>query len=647
MKHFLSTVLLTLALALPAAAAPTSTANPWAGTPGAKEFPNAEAVVLKDDIQAVVHPDGTHDLIEYDAIKVLTKEGVERFGHTMRTYDATTSKTEVKLARIWSPDGKMTEVPAARITDTVPESLAKSPLYKRMRLVSIDYPGLVEGSVLEFRFLHHRRAPWPGRKFWEVSYTQDFDPILDTAFTFTSPEAMPFDVATPGTPEIRPEQMTRDHGQMTMRWHLKDRPVIPRQPAMPALRELASQVQISNFASWDDFATWARALYDQAAGGDPTIASKAATLVIGQNAEDGKIRAIMTWLDKEKPPASGDVGLEELPPSSAHDALAAPALLPQDRAVLLIALLRAAGVHAYPALMASTDYGDAERGVPSLQQFNRLLVVTPQVDGWTWIDPAAGVPGVLGQGLMGRRAILLDGSAARFVESPVSPPQANREEISGVGRLDADGSMEVSLKIREFGANAVVWKSMAQTVDTREQRQVFQLLVSGINPTAILRDFYLAAPTRPGDPLEITVNFEMSQGVGHLRGSDDFKMTVPVLGQKRLISYAETPVDARKYDVALGATDYEERKLELVVPKDWAVKTTPKSVTVNNAVGSYQVDVRAQEHRVYYFTRLILRKPMVARSAYADFKALLDQVSATQQEYVTLTPPPRPAKPVP
>src|SRR5689334_17205567 len=77
-----------------------SQATPWSNSPGKAEYPNASAVILKDDIQATVNADGTQELVEYDAIKLLDRTGVERFAQTSRIYDTRVETIEVTLARV-------------------------------------------------------------------------------------------------------------------------------------------------------------------------------------------------------------------------------------------------------------------------------------------------------------------------------------------------------------------------------------------------------------------------------------------------------------------------------------------------------------------------------------------------------------------
>lgn len=619
--------------------AATTAGGPFQNAPGRKEFPNASALILKDDIQATVQADGSHDLVEYDAIKLLNKDGVERFGHTSRLYDANVETIEVPLARVWSPDGRMTVVPASAITDAVPEAIRRTTLYARMHQVDIPFNDAVEGSIVEFKIVHHRRVPWNGKRFWEISYTQDFEPILDTRFTFDSPDRMPVEIATPGMQNLQP-QVQRLNGRTVLQWHLENRPALAQEPAMPPLRQLATQIQISNFTSWDDFAAWAKPYWDTVVTPDSAILSKTASVVAGQTTDDARIRAIMAYIDKEKKSVRVELGLEDLAPATAAQAFRAADLIATDRAVLLVSMLRAANIRAFPALVATADYGDSHRGVASLQQFNRVLVAVASNGAWRWLDPASGTPGVLGQGLDNRPALVLNG-VGRFATTDTTPPHANREEISGVARLDADGSMETRLSIREYGANSVLWRAMVSSSPQKEQQRVFQLIVTNINPTAVLRDFYVLPSTE--GPQQMTISFEESRAGSRANEGDGFQFAIPLLPQRRLMGYADLPANRRQYPLVLGTTAYEERRLKIVIPAGWTVQSLPRSVSRANTVGSYQVDVQSDGRTITYYSRLVLRRTEVPVAEYGLYKELMDLMATAMNERVVVkTPPARP-----
>jgi hypothetical protein len=67
-------------------------------------------------------------------------------------------------------------------------------------------------------------------------------------------------------------------------------------------------------------------------------------------------------------------------------------------------------------------------------------------------------------------------------------------------------------------------------------------------------------------------------------------------------------------------------------------------VVRSNAVGSYQVDARSDEHNVYFYSRLILRRTEIPLADYPLYKELMDQVAATTAERVVVGQPAVPAR---
>ena len=85
-------LILALGASLPALGAPPRSLvrkeMRFSDSPGAKEFPGAQALYLVDDIGFEVEPDGHTIYTEHDAIKVLTAEGATSLSVLARTYRA-------------------------------------------------------------------------------------------------------------------------------------------------------------------------------------------------------------------------------------------------------------------------------------------------------------------------------------------------------------------------------------------------------------------------------------------------------------------------------------------------------------------------------------------------------------------------------
>ena len=97
----------------------------------------------------------------------------------------------------------------------------------------------------------------------------------------------------------------------------------------------------------------------------------------------------------------------------------------KDKHTLLAALLGAAGIEAYPALINS--FRDIDADLPSPSQFDHVITVVPHVNKvMTWLDATQEVApfGYLAGGLRDKRALVMEGEkpATLVTTPPVSTP---------------------------------------------------------------------------------------------------------------------------------------------------------------------------------------------------------------------------------
>ena len=107
-----------------------------------------------------------------------------------------------------------------------------------------------------------------------------------------------------------------------------------------------------------------------------------------------------------------------------------------------------AGIDAHIALAASNTIGNISKELPSVQQFDTVLVVIPQQDGkYKWLDPSyrSTFAGELPQELNDSDAMIVN-NVGTLTKTPKSVAYKNREEIKGEVKLLADGNADAEGK---------------------------------------------------------------------------------------------------------------------------------------------------------------------------------------------------------
>jgi Flp pilus assembly protein TadD len=170
------------------------------------------------------------------------------------------------------------------------------------------------------------------------------------------------------SPEFKPE--VKEEGARRIYWWMhsnlevkeKDPDEIPRRtPPNP-------DVQVTTFASWEEVGKWYGALQKTQLEITPSIRAKANELTNGLKSDEEKIHAIYNFVSLKYHYIGLDFGIGRYQPHAADDVLDNGYGDCKDKHTLLAALLKAAGIEAWPALIHSSRRLDPD--VPSPAQFN-------------------------------------------------------------------------------------------------------------------------------------------------------------------------------------------------------------------------------------------------------------------------------------
>ena len=177
-------VLATLPLSVQAANSPSKPDSRFLNSPGLKEYPNACALILEDDLTYQLNEDYSAEATEHNAIKLLNEEGVKLFSLYPRNFDASFESIEFEYARTISPNGQVTEVPAANFKTI--DAISGAPIYKDRQIYVAEFPNVEVGSVIEYS-VKTKYAPRKDKQWWACSYLQNDLPILHSTYKVSVP----------------------------------------------------------------------------------------------------------------------------------------------------------------------------------------------------------------------------------------------------------------------------------------------------------------------------------------------------------------------------------------------------------------------------------------------------------------------------
>lgn len=241
---------------------------------------------------------------------------------------------------------------------------------------------------------------------------------------------------------------------------------------------------------------------------DDTLSTVAAAITRGAVDPVQKIDRIYAWVQRRCHYLGLFSGSDDIIPRSARSVYDLGSGDCKGLGALLIAMLRSAGIPAYPVLVMTTSRGRLATEVPNLLQFDHFIVWADDGVGGLFLDgtvdhcPAGTVPATDA----GSPVLLLKPGAVGLVEIPNSAwaPGAIRRTIEG--RLHDDGHLEFLVTCTFTGGQALEWRNRLAGQDSASVRRMLRPLLEPSSFAADVSRVTVAALDDRQAPLVVSMS---------------------------------------------------------------------------------------------------------------------------------------------
>jgi hypothetical protein len=561
-------------------------------------------------------------------------------------------RTEQDLFESVPAEGDETELLFARVHKKDGSVVQPDEQSSGGRKPFIRWPDLKTGDVVEVAVRTWTSGPVGSRgdaPFYFIDYvgSTDTHPILFNEVVVDSPETSPLAVDVLNGKPGRFSR-TAKNGRVVTTYTWDDPPGIPDEPLAPKLSEVLPVVVGSTFASWGDFREWYKAAVKGFTEPDDQVRRKAEELTAGKKTRDEKLKAIFEFVADDiryVNYVSGEWWL----PNRPQELLARRQGDCDDKAMLLITLLKAIGIDAHEVLV-QTRY----TGQPSLLRSERAAI--PLFDhGIAYLPGEKGQPGIwldatspesrLGPlPSMDARtvAFFIDEGPARVIDTPASSPDEHGVDAKWTITLSPSGAGDLVAEERHSGDAAFELRMNLKQSDTRAQ-WVEQNLASGWFPTVQVTGDVEFKPDLPKGIAVLRYGAH-SEGLGRREGDE---LAVPLAESSTLTSQL-APLVRRTLPVVLPAgtaPGHQTRSITIVAPPGYTFAELPPSGEVPGGdFGKAKLDFkRAGGKNAVVVTRsVIFDLATIPVDRYAKWRAWLQNVDGLMHRTVRLVPAGRP-----
>lgn len=598
---------------------------PWLGDPA--------WVVLSQTSAWRVQADGRNEQFQQVIVRVRHPERADGIKVHSITYVPSLQRASVIEAKLIRKDG--TVIPGTRGEQPVlPDPQLR--MWYDSRALGVSFPRLEEGDLLDVRFALSDRGTANSIAegyFGDLFVAGGEMPVLATRFVIDAAPARPVRwklINLPGRETVS-SQARGDRVLTSI-----ELPPLPAfqtaAMAPPALERLPYAV----FGTSTDWATlgkqYARLIEDSTAlDADVREIVKQATARTFSRRQI--VRALYDWVIENTRYVALEFGIHALKP------YAAPLVFKRrhgdckDKATLLMAMLREAGVRANVALVRTGDRGRVDTTVPVLAIFDHAIVYVPGEDLWLDGTVVHHAMEELPFGDRGIQALVIDPQAGGTLTVTAAGQSTDAqllrtEEI----RLEPDGTATVSADVVTKGDTAAQDRSLFRGND--QPGRTLQGLLRRAWPelTLTLADFPKVGLDDP------EVRFSYRARVPRFGTVTGKRVEVPLSFATPQLPL-DPPAADRNLPLHLPDPFVQRTESTLLTPLGGRFTDLPKSGVAESPWGRAAVQVRAEAGRLRISAELALKGGDVPPAEIAALAAFVEQARHLLQQRVTVEMP--------
>jgi transglutaminase-like putative cysteine protease len=521
------------------------------------KYPDCDEATVERKIVQVYRADGTGENQDEAFVKVLTEKGKRNRRTLSLDFQLPYDTAEVVKLEVVKPTGEVVAVDVtANSKETIDTSQMEANIYDpNSKVLQVNIPGLEIGDVVHWITRDTiMRSIIPG-EFADENVFEGDGYIRHLVYEVHAPLDKPLKKIVlrdeiPGT--VQYTTQPGENQTLVHRWEVTNVPRMFEEPSMPSYGNVLQRVLVSTTPDWHDVSKWywdlSKAHLDATT---PELQKTVADLTANAKTDLDKIKALFYYVS----PKIRYMGLtpeKDRPGFEPHDVSLTYAKqygVCRDKAALLVAMMRTAGLNAYPVLVSVGSKKDKD--VPDAGFNHAIAGVELNKGEYLLMDPTDEHARDLLPWHDGNQSYLVARPEGEDVLlSAVQPPEENLMRIKTTGILTAAGGLEAKSELWFDGANDDIYRNAFSHLKADDLRRLFETLLKQAMPGAKLKSLKLTPENMLDVSTPLKAEMEFSADGMTATGHGKSVVSVPWIGNRLgLVNLilGKAGLDKRKY----------------------------------------------------------------------------------------------------
>lgn len=536
-------------------------------SPKAEEYPNAGADLLYSYSYVEFFADGTSVTRNIDRIKIFNERG-RNFASKSISYREGYQKVKIIFANTIKPDGKIIALNEKDILDS--SEYAGYEFYTDIKVKRFTMPAVEDGCIIEIAYEIENLKPVLSMDYADTFFCQNLFPIEEDILEVVLPVGTELKYKKFKT-SITPQITASGNKRKYIFINTKQKEIIP-ESRMPSLldRDTFPQLSFWTLTSWDKISKWYNDLVKEQMKSSNELESFTKQLIEDKKTDEDKINAIFNFVSQNVRYIAVLLGPHTHKPHAAFEIFEKRYGDCKDKTVLLLTMLKIAGIKGIPALVpANGKYFDDS--IPSLNVFNHIIAVVPFKDKYFWLDATNETASFDSPPFVLPTKVFLineDGSY-NFITTPALNDKKDYYHLDINYTINYEGNADINYTYEFFGKAAESIRHSFKYAPPEQRKKYFE------NRGIELKELTLGSFTDTRTPFTI----KLSGSVKNLAQVLD-EETMVLSNILPLDSYRDiTAANDRKYPISISKSVYSIESSSYKFPAGFKIKRLPQDYT--------------------------------------------------------------------
>ncbi len=536
-------------------------------------------------------------LTEHEIIKILNEKGIKKYSTLSFPFSKKNQKLKVYFIKIIQPNGDIININLNSLRTVTAPFNPEAPIFSNQLLKTVQLPGLVSGSIIDYKYRSAVMKPYMKNNFFTEDYFGGLPPLKKSVYKLIIPKGIHYQYAEYKFNE-KPH-IINGSKDTTLIWTMRDRKKISPEELGPRESVIIPHVTVSSVKSWDEVAEWyAHLTKDQIKPG-VNLDKFIKKLTESKERKLKKIKAVYNFVAKKIRYVGYEFGIDGYKPSNVNSIFKNRLGDCKDHATMFASMLNRIGVKAYPVLIPTTEIPDMNPVMPTPFVFDHEITAIKLKNGkFMFADTTSNVTtfGDLPPMDQGRNVLIIAGGKGITAKTPIFPAEKNNISTKEYATVKSNGSLSAKTTLIYTGAYNMYKRYLYSSTSKRKKRDGILKDILNITPNAKLTGYSFENGNSLSKPYIEKISFSAknySEKNGRLVIIRLPLRTRTTLSQLTALNY-------RKYSLRIGYNFSDNSAESLKFPKNYKPVFIPKDIEIKNTVGTFKTSYTVKNNRIIF-----------------------------------------------